>query len=237
MIYAASDLHGQWDKYQELVKRLALNDGENELYLLGDLIDRGPGSCKILLDIKKRDNIHALFGNHEYMAAMCLSWVLKEITKDSIDDLTELQMATLDEWILNGGGATMAELHKLTAKEKRAVFNCICNMDLYAEVETSGCSFLLTHAGLNHFEARKDICEYQLRDFIFGRSFLEQEFYPDRYLVFGHTPTREIHKMLGEPPTDDIIFHKSKIAIDCGCCYDGGRLGCLNLDTLETFYI
>lgn len=39
------------------------------------------------------------------MAAMCLSWVLKEITKDSIDDLTELQMATLDEWILNGGGA------------------------------------------------------------------------------------------------------------------------------------
>ena len=119
MLYAASDLHGQWDKYQELVKRLALNDGENELYLLGDLIDRGPGSCKILLDIRKRDNIHALFGNHEYMAAMCLSWVLKEITKDSIDDLTELQMATLDEWILNGGGATMAELHKLTAKEKR----------------------------------------------------------------------------------------------------------------------
>ena len=99
MLYAASDLHGQWDKYQELVKRLALNDGENELYLLGDLIDRGPGSCKILLDIRKRDNIHALFGNHEYMAAMCLSWVLKEITKDSIDDLTELQMATLDEWI------------------------------------------------------------------------------------------------------------------------------------------
>lgn len=105
MICAASDLHGQWDKYQELVKRLALNDGENELYLLGDLIDRGPGSCKILLDIRKRDNIHTLFGNHEYMAAMCLSWVLKEITKDSIDDLTELQMATLDEWILNGGGA------------------------------------------------------------------------------------------------------------------------------------
>ena len=79
------------------MKRLALNDGENELYLLGDLIDRGPGSCKILLDIRKRDNIHTLFGNHEYMAAMCLSWVLKEITKDSIDDLTELQMATLDE--------------------------------------------------------------------------------------------------------------------------------------------
>ena len=59
MICAASDMHGQWDKYQELVKRLALNDGENELYLLGDLIDRGPGSCKILLDIRKRDNIQS----------------------------------------------------------------------------------------------------------------------------------------------------------------------------------
>lgn len=91
--------------------------------------------------------------------------------------------------------------------------------------------------GYSTVAARKDIFEYQLCDFIFGCSFLEQEFYPGRYLAFGHTPTREIHKMLGEPPTDDIIFHKSKIAIDCGCCYKGGRLGCLNLDTLEMFYI
>ena len=91
--------------------------------------------------------------------------------------------------------------------------------------------------GYSTVAARKDLFDYQLCDFIFGCSFLEQEFYPGRYLAFGHTPTREIHKMLGEPPTDDIIFHKSKIAIDCGCCYKGGRLGCLNLDTLEMFYI
>ena len=110
-------------------------------------------------------------------------------------------------------------------------------MDVYAEVETGGRSFLLTHAGLDHFQPEKDLEEYDLTDFLFGRSFAEQEFYQGEYLVFGHTPTREIHRQLGQPPADDVIFGENKIAIDCACGYDGGRLGCLNLDTLSVFYL
>ena len=68
-----------------------------------------------------------------------------------------------------------------------------------------------------------------------GRSILEQEFYSDKFLVYGHTPTQILHKQLGESPTNDIIFYKSQIAIDCGCGF-GGPLGCLCLDTMESFY-
>ena len=36
---------------------------------------------------------------------------------------------------------------------------------------------------------------------------------------------------------DNVIFGENKIAIDCACGYDGGRLGCLNLNTLAVFYL
>ncbi len=236
MICAASDLHGQWDKYQELVKRLALNDGENELYLLGDLIDRGSGSCKILLDIRKRDNIHALFGNHEYMAAMCLSWVLKEITKDSIDDLTELQMATLDEWILNGGGPTLRGLRSIPPEERQDLLEYLHDMELYAEVEAGGKDFVLIHAAPERFDPDKPLEDYEPQELLFGRPDPSAEFWPDKYLVYGHTPTRLLHEQLGEPPSDDILRRGRQIAIDCACAYDG-KLGCLCLDTLEEIYV
>ncbi|NCE64642.1 hypothetical protein D1159_08595 [Pseudoflavonifractor sp. 524-17] len=42
MTYAVSDIHGCYEKYRELLK--AISFGKNDtLYVLGDVIDRGPG--------------------------------------------------------------------------------------------------------------------------------------------------------------------------------------------------
>ena len=147
------------------------------------------------------------------------------------------RITSVQEWIFNGGAPTLEELRELSRQEKAAILDYIRDMDVYAEVETGERSFLLTHAGLDHFQPEKDLEEYDLTDFLFGRSFAEQQFYQGEYLVFGHTPTREIHRQLGQPPADDVIFGENKLAIDCACGYDGGRLGCLNLDTLDVFYL
>lgn len=40
MIYVVSDIHGCYDKYQELLKKLNLGP-DDTLYVLGDVIDRG----------------------------------------------------------------------------------------------------------------------------------------------------------------------------------------------------
>lgn len=50
MIYAASDIHGRWEKYCALLERLSHEDPDYTLYLLGDSIDRAKGGCRILLD-------------------------------------------------------------------------------------------------------------------------------------------------------------------------------------------
>lgn len=235
MVFVTSDIHGNWEKYKALLDKLPLTNPENTLYILGDFIDRGNDGCKILLDTMQRPNIVPVLGNHELTAAICLPWILQEVTDQNLSELREDQFAALQEWILNGGTPTLRELKKLSISKRKAILEYIREMDVYIEVEAGGRSFLLTHAGLNHFVPNKPFNEYELTDYLFGRSILEQEFYSDKFLVYGHTPTQILYKQLGESPTNDIIFYKSQIAIDCGCGF-GGPLGCLCLDTMESFY-
>lgn len=49
MTYTISDIHGCHDKYRELLKKINFGS-EDTLYVLGDVIDRGPAGFKILLD-------------------------------------------------------------------------------------------------------------------------------------------------------------------------------------------
>ena len=56
MQYAVSDIHGCYDKYIQLLRRFDLRPTDT-LYVLGDMIDRGPDGLKILLDMSMRPNI------------------------------------------------------------------------------------------------------------------------------------------------------------------------------------
>ena len=56
MIYAVSDLHGCYEPYQKLLDRLCLR-ADDTLYVLGDVIDRGPDGFQILLDMASRPNV------------------------------------------------------------------------------------------------------------------------------------------------------------------------------------
>ena len=47
MLYAMSDLHGEYQKYLAMLEKIKFNQ-EDTLYLLGDLVDRGPEPVKIL---------------------------------------------------------------------------------------------------------------------------------------------------------------------------------------------
>jgi len=103
-------------------------------------------------------------------------------------------------------------------------------------VEVGGRSFVLTHAGLEQFAPDKPLEDYELTDFLFGRPAPESVYWPDRTLIFGHTPTRLLWEAAGEPSRDDIFYGKGFIDLDCGCGF-GGRLACLCLDTMEEFYV
>ena len=113
MIYAASDIHGRWEKYRALLERLSHEDPDYTLYLLGDSIDRNKGGCRILLDAMKRPNVISLLGNHEFSAAVCLPWLLQEVTEENLSAVDQERITSVQEWIFNGGAPTLEELREL----------------------------------------------------------------------------------------------------------------------------
>lgn len=230
MYYAISDIHGCFDKYKEMLSLIDFTPRDT-LYVLGDVIDRGPDGVKVLQDMSLRPNVFPLLGNHEFTAAICLPWLMAEITEQSLAALDETQLAALSEWLTNGGDMTLRGLNQLNREEREDIQEYFREMDLYAEVEVGGRRFVLTHSALEHFAPDKPLEDYELQDYLFGRPAPEAVYYPDRILIFGHTPTR----ILGGE--DKIIRQKTWIDIDCGCVFKGGRLGCLCLDTMEEFYV
>ena len=73
MIYAMSDIHGQYELFERRVSQLRplMMDGNSKLILLGDYIDRGNKSyecLKLAYDLEKEfgsDRVIVLKGNHE----------------------------------------------------------------------------------------------------------------------------------------------------------------------------
>ena len=50
-IYVCSDIHGMYDLYLRMLETVQFGHNDH-LYILGDMIDRGPDGVKILLDLE-----------------------------------------------------------------------------------------------------------------------------------------------------------------------------------------
>ena len=61
----------------------------DELYVDGDIIDRGRGGIKILKYMMMQPNIYPIIGNHEYALMQVLDFVTQEITEDAISKIDE----------------------------------------------------------------------------------------------------------------------------------------------------
>ena len=72
--YAIGDIHGCWDALEALLEQVPLHE-DDQLVLLGDYIDRGPDSAKVLnwvIDQVENQGTIALRGNHEVMMLAAL---------------------------------------------------------------------------------------------------------------------------------------------------------------------
>ena len=234
MIYAMSDIHGQYAKYRAMLQAVCLRP-DDALYVLGDVVDRGPEPMRILQDMMSRANVIPILGNHEFMAAYCLRFLIKEITDEALPELEGTRWAALQEWLsdVNGGQDTLADFKRLSPEDRLDVLDYLDEFSLYEEVSAGGKDYLLVHAGLGNFSPDRPLDDYAPDELILGRPDYGRIYFPDKAVVTGHTPTRNI---LGNPAPDRIFKANNHIAIDCGCAF-GGPLGAICLDTWEEFYV
>ncbi|MEO8395940.1 MAG: metallophosphoesterase [Chloroflexota bacterium] len=58
------DIHGCWDEFAALLEGAALG-ANDEIISVGDMVDRGPGSPRVLDFFRETPNARAIMGNHE----------------------------------------------------------------------------------------------------------------------------------------------------------------------------
>ena len=213
MTYCISDTHGDFDRYQEMLRLIDFSD-EDTLYFLGDAIDRGPKGVDILLDVMNRKNVVFMLGNHEQM---CL------------DDLLRHEWNARSRWQMNGGGVTRSDLiYKRSQIVRASVLRFLLRAPTALTIDVKGQTFHLVHG----FPAEND------HDRLWNRP--ETNSPPPiegAIVIVGHTPTPLLTDDYDSPFS---IWHGSGlIDIDCGCASRSPmrRLGCLRLDDMAEFYV
>ena len=232
MTYVMSDLHGHYEKYRKMLEKIAFSD-DDELYILGDAVDRGPQSAELLLDMSMRPNVYPILGNHDMMASVLLKKLCSQIEDDTCAALEETNiLRMLAAWQLDGGQATIDSFRKLTPDDREAPIDYLEEFVPYEFLKVNSRRFLLVHGGIP-FDRRHVPPERQeISALISERPNYNLRYYEDILLVTGHTPTVTI-----DPSSRGKIYRRNgHIAVDCGAGFDL-PLGCIRLEDFKEFYV
>lgn len=232
MTYLMSDIHGHYAKYLKMLEEIHFTD-RDDLYILGDVVDRGPEPMAILRDMSLRINVFPVLGNHDWTARVILSRLNVEVTEDNAESqITKDFLDAVRLWLTDGGGTTLKDFRKLSPDAREDVLDYLSDFAPYEEIEVNGMTYVLVHAGLNHFRPDKPLEDYDELDLIDGRVDYGRRYLEDKILVTGHTPTLHIN-----PASEGKIWRgNGHIALDCGAGF-GLPLGCLRLEDGEEFYV
>lgn len=205
--FVIGDIHGCYNTFCELIYNKCKITKEDEIYLLGDYIDRGPYSKEvvdeILTLIRNGYNIKPLLGNHEYML---------------IGAIDSIEMFEL--WYLNGCKSTLRSF-KINHPNQfsQEYLHFYKNLKYYYLLE----NYVIVHGGLNFnidnpFEDLESMLWERNKSADLSKT-------GGRKLVVGHTPKKlnEIKESL----------RKDIIHLDGGCVYFGKYAGLGNLVALE----
>jgi serine/threonine protein phosphatase 1 len=181
----------------------------------------------------ERGNVVPLVGNHEYMALTALRQLVQEITEESIAALDSEALDALSNWLyVNGGQATLDEFRACSPEVRQALMEYIEEFSLYEEIEVEGQAYLLVHAGLENFDPQLGMEYYFPHELLFTPPNYSRVYFPDKHLVTGHMPTRNIRGH----DSDYIYKANNHIAIDCGAVF-GGKLAAYCFETGKAIYV
>ena len=142
MTYVMSDLHGMYDRFIAMLEKIDFSDSD-ELFIIGDIIDRGERPVDILEYVMDKPNITVLLGNHEVMARDLLSRLTTEITEENINSVDDDFLIELSIYKRNGGATTMKQLRALPPVKRKEIIDLIDSLYAYEAIDI-GLSFLCT---------------------------------------------------------------------------------------------
>ena len=225
MRYVMADIHGEYELFWKMLEKISFSESD-ELYICGDIIDKGPESVRLTKYISSRSNMYAILGNHEHLFLQFYHSLLSDsgLCADGI-------MSKLREYFPDG---------ELLEWE---VVDFIESLPAYIEKD----DFICVHAGvpLDSQNRILPLSSVSVNQLVNDRRFKEPsvKHESEKCVFFGHTQTNCISgecKILGYPkdktkrPSSVRDFYK--IHLDTGA-WSNGVLGCFCIDTLKAYYV
>lgn len=232
MTFVIGDIHGCFDKYEEMLSKMNPTD-KDAVFVLGDVIGIGDEGIRVLQDMMYRTNIFPVLGEQEYMAKKVfpaisefssLNEAKKELTGENAENLTK--------WLGMKAEKTIEDFLSLDEEGKESIIDYLSEFQPWEEIKAKGKSFVLCHNGIGNFDESRELEDYDEEDFVFGNTDYSSIYFSDKYLVTGHTPTVGIDKAL----MGKVYAKKRHLALDCGAVYNC-RLAGVCLDTLKVYYV
>jgi bis(5'-nucleosyl)-tetraphosphatase (symmetrical) len=99
--YAIGDIQGCFASFRQLLERISFDQKTDKLWLVGDLVNRGPESLATLRFIKNLSaSVRLVLGNHDLFLLAVAEGILSVRPKDTIHDiLTADDRPDLLEWL------------------------------------------------------------------------------------------------------------------------------------------
>lgn len=233
MTYVISDIHGCYTEFLKLLDKIGFCD-EDELYVLGDAMDRGPEPIKVIRYLMDQPNATYILGNHDDMMLQSLKKLAVDVTEENLQALTSDVLISYDHWLQEGGAVTAEQFRQLPHAERADILDYLESAAPYEMLESNGKLYVLIHAGIRNFDPMKELDEYDPADFLWERMDYTKQYFPSRriFLVTGHTPTT----MIREDKKPLTYQENGHIAIDCGCVF-GGNLAAYCIENGNVTYV
>jgi serine/threonine protein phosphatase 1 len=225
MLYAVGDIHGEYEKLEELLEALPLEEGDRLLFL-GDYVDRGPDSFGVverLIELQQDWPCVFLLGNHESMLLDFLGW-------------TDEAYFGGDAFLMNGGDRTLASYgyfdRETPDRESFRLPKQHEDFLLSLKLHHVEGDYIFVHAGFGRAELKEKDVSYALRrskpeDLLWNRTTIDLPHNLGATIVYGHTPSEDF-QVRWNPPFS--------IGIDTGAVY-GGPLTAIRLPDETVFQV
>jgi serine/threonine protein phosphatase 1 len=161
------DVHGHYDTLISLLDAVSPSS-KDEIYFLGDLIDRGPKSAQVV-DLVMRNKFHCLRGNHEEMLL-------------DVVGTGEVSVDLYQSWLYSGGHATVDSYDSKIPQEH---IDWIKGLPLYFDLG----DYWLVHAGVDpnvplNQQSAEQFC--WIREDFHGS---DRAIFENKLIITGHTIT------------------------------------------------
>ncbi|MEO3704421.1 metallophosphoesterase family protein [Trichormus azollae] len=162
------DVHGYYQGLMNLFDKIAPSSAD-QVYFLGDLIDRGPQSAQVV-DFVKQNNYSCLLGNHEQM-------LLSVFSNRSYSN------QAVQAWLYSGGQATITSYQAAQIPQEH--IDWFLTLPTFIDLG----DYWLTHAGVN---PRKSVSEQTAEELCWIREefhSMEEPYFANKLIIVGHTIT------------------------------------------------